>query len=55
MRPIPLGLARVPTLLRPRTGALHRGDPPTSLTQYYWQKGAGWQAGGFAFKERQLR
>src|SRR6266705_489628 len=28
------GLARVPTLLRPRTGALRRGDPPPSLTQY---------------------
>src|SRR2546427_2233254 len=35
MRPIPLGLARVPTLLRPRTGALRRGDPPPSLTQYF--------------------
>ena len=34
MRPIPLGLARVPTLLRPRTGALRRGDLPPSLTQY---------------------
>jgi len=28
MPPIPLGLARVPTLLRPRTGALRRGYPP---------------------------
>src|SRR6266571_6945870 len=35
MRPIPLGLARVPALLRPRTGALRRGDPPPSLTQYF--------------------
>src|SRR5712664_2787496 len=34
MRPIPLGLARDPTLLRPRTGALRRSDPPPSLTQY---------------------
>src|SRR5213592_3790844 len=33
MGPIPLGLARVPTLLRPRTGALRRGDPPPSPTQ----------------------
>ena len=38
MRSIPLGLARVPTLLRPRTGALRRGNPPSpSLTQYAGQ------------------
>src|SRR5438046_10043186 len=38
MRPIPLGLAHFATLLRPRTGALRRGDPPPSLTQYFLQR-----------------
>src|SRR6266568_9262838 len=33
------GHARVPTLLPPKTGALRRGDPPPSLTQY---AAAGW-------------
>ena len=49
MRPIPLGLARVPTLPRPRTGALRRGDPPPSLTQYA-ARGSG--SGGLLPDER---